>query len=166
MELIGLWSAFLMVAVILELKTIRTQILSVPIDRLVFETGFWPYIIGTTSWTLLLLIVGFVWTKILFPQRPWLEKIIFSFVAGTIIMALSFSVPFFLDVGGRVIAVLFGAGVPLSSELLFQKHVELFVNNQEQVYELANILVFLVLGLVILMVQTLAGQSRNKPSAV
>lgn len=100
-------------------------------------------------WTILLSLLGFVWSNFLFPKRPLVEKIIFSLPFGVLVMPLSFVLPAFIISAGKILGELFGTGVPGYYAPIVGKIVELISTNQEQGYEIANVLGFLILGLVI-----------------
>jgi len=100
-------------------------------------------------WTVFLVVLGLVWSSSLFAKRPLVEKIIFSLPFGVLVMPLSFVLPAFIISAGKILGELFGTGVPGYYGPTVGKIVELISTNQEQGYEIANVLVFLIIGLII-----------------
>lgn len=112
-------------------------------------------------WTAFLLLLGMVWSSFLFPKRPLVEKVIFSLPFGILVMPLSFVLPAFIISAGKIAGELFGAGPPAYYNPVLGKIVSLISANQEQGYEVANVLGFLILGLIILGATKLRGKQKS-----
>ncbi len=108
------------------------------------------YVIEMLVWTLLILALGLVWSKVLFPQRNLLERVVFSLIFGIFVMPLSIFIPFVMVTIGTVASTLFGTDAPGFIGPTVGSIVELFVSGQEQVYEFANVFIFFVIGLALL----------------
>lgn len=167
MSLLGIWSSLLAIVAVWEFKGLEKGVKAFQETeklKFVFETGPLPYVIAMISWTILLLLLGYVWSKIFFPEKNWVEKTIFSLCWGTVIMPISFLMPFFFAVTGKVIANLLGGASPAYADAILKARGFLLVNNLEQVYEFVNVLIFLMIGLVILAIKTLK-PNRQTPTA-
>lgn len=136
------------------------------IDQLLLSSGDDPaglvsqgsvtaYLAQMGFWTAFLILLGLVWSAFLFPKRPLVEKIIFSLPFGVMVMPISFVFPAFIISAGKVIGENFGSGVPGYYGPIVGKIVDLLSANQEQGYEIANVLGFLILGLAILAISRL-----------
>lgn len=150
LTILGIWTSIVMIFGIWEFQVLKTQVIKfqvAPISKFVFRAGVMPYVIALISWTILLLVNGLVWSKILFPTRDWVEKVIFSLIIGVVIMPLNFMIPFLFGVSGRVVSSLFSLKAPEYVDQILKNHVFFLVNNHEQVYELTNVLIFLIVGI-------------------
>ena len=101
-------------------------------------------------WTFSLILLGLVWAGFLFPKRPLVEKIIFSLPFGVLVMPLIFVIPAWIISAGKIGGELFGTGMPPYYGPTVGKIVYLISSNHEQGYEIAAVLGFLVVGLLIL----------------
>lgn len=119
------------------------------------------YLAQMAFWTAFLLLLGMVWSSFLFPKRPLIEKVLFSLPFGVLVMPLAFVLPAFIISAGKVFGELLGAGVPAYYEPIVGKVVQLISTNQEQGYEIAVVLGFLILGLIILGVTKLMRKERS-----
>ena len=113
-----------------------------------FTGGKVTYVVEMFVWTALLLILGLLWSKILFPHRNILERVVFSMVFGIFVMPLSIFIPFVAITGATVLSTLFGATAPAFIGPILDNIVALFVDGQEQIYEFTNVFAFLIVGLV------------------
>ncbi len=120
------------------------------VEQAAFFGGTFAYIAEMVFWTLLVLILGSVWSAVLFPHRNLLEKIIFSLVFGVFVMPLSIFIPFTVITMGTVFTTLAGAPAPAFVGPTLTNIVDLFVLGHEQIYEFTNVLIFLIIGLVLL----------------
>lgn len=153
MAAFGIFSALLVIVAVWEYKGLEASVKAFQNTsklKFVFQTGFLPYAAGMAAWTGYLLLFGFVWSSILFPRRDWVEKVIFSLCAGAVLMPISYHIPFFFALAGKVIANLLGQGSPAFADAIIKARGFLLVNNHEQVYQFVNISLFLILGLIIL----------------
>ncbi|HEX9722370.1 MAG TPA: hypothetical protein VGA53_03840 [Candidatus Paceibacterota bacterium] len=117
---------------------------------LVQQGSVTAYLGQMVFWTFFLILLGLVWAGFLFPKRPLVEKIIFSLPFGVFVMPLAFVVPAWIISAGKVAGELFGTGVPSYYGPTVEKIVHLISSNQEQGYEIAAVLGFLIVGLLIL----------------
>lgn len=155
---IGIWSSLVVIFAVWEFKGLEKGVKAFQETsklNFVFQAGPAQYIIGMVAWTVLLLILGYVWAKIFFPERNWVEKIIFSLCWGVVVMPISFLIPFFFAVAGKVFANILGLGSPAYADAILKARAYLLVNNLEQVYEFVNVLIFLALGMIILIIEQL-----------
>lgn len=156
LSVLGIWASLVVIFAVWEFKGLEGGVAAfqqIPKSVFVFQTGAGPYIVSIISWTALLLLLGYVWSKILFPKRHWVEKVIFSLCFGVVIMPISFRIPFFLGAVGKVFANILGLASPAYADAFFGGFLYMLVNNLEQAYELVNVLIFFVIGLIILMIK-------------
>ena len=134
-----------------EMGLIDTLLLSSPDDPsgLVRQGSVTAYLAQMGFWTALLIFLGILWSSFLFPKRPAVEKVIFSLPFGLLVMPLAFVLPAFIISAGKILGELTGAGLPVYYEPILVKIVNLISNNQEQGYEVAAVMGFFILGLVI-----------------
>lgn len=109
------------------------------------------YVVEMLVWTSIILLLGLLWSEILFPRRNFLEKIVFSLVLGVFAMPLSIFIPFVAITSATVITDLLGMAAPAFVGTVLTKIVELFSNGQEQIYEFANVTFLFLIGLVVLL---------------
>lgn len=119
------------------------------------------YVIEMLVWTSIILLLGLLWSEILFPRRNFLEKIVFSFVLGVFAMPISIFIPFVAITSATVITDLLGMAAPAFVGPVLTKIVELFSNGQEQVYEFANVFFVLALGLLVLLFRKVFAKASN-----
>jgi hypothetical protein len=168
--LIGAWFAVIAIFAVWEYDTLKAEMVLneklLAIDRIAQQAplsgGAPMYVLALITWTILILVLGLVWSEVLFPHRNLLEKIIFSLVFGVFVMPLSIFIPFMVITAATVLGTLFGTGTPAFVEpILVGGLVDLFVSGLEQVYEFANVFAFLVVGLVLLMVKKMMAKGRQ-----
>lgn len=130
-----------------------------------FTGGAVTYVIEMLVWTSLILLLGLLWSEVLFPRRNFLEKIVFSFVLGVFAMPLSIFIPFVAITSATVLTDLLGMAAPSFVGSVLTKIVELFSNGQEQIYEFANVSFFFVAGLVALLLKKVFARTADSPVA-
>lgn len=169
----GIWSALLVIFAVWEFKGLERGVKAfqdLPKLKFVFEAGPAPYLLGMIAWTILILGMGYIWSKIFFPNRNRIEKFIFSLCFGVVIMPISFLIPFFFAVTGMVFANLLGLESPAYAGEILKARGALLVNNHEQVYELVNVLFFTIVGVVILFIKKTRERNpsveRNFPKTI
>lgn len=127
------------------------QKLQLAITNQVGDGSIFAYITSVSLWTVLLgIVVGYVWSKILFPSVAFIEKFMASLVIGVFVMPLSFVIPAFIVSVRKLGSDFFGLPLPEYYNYTIGQLVNLFGSNQEQGFELFNTLLFLALGIVIL----------------
>ena len=127
------------------------QKLQLAITNQVGDGSMIAYITSVGLWTILLgVVVGFVWSKILFPSLATIEKFMASLVIGVFVMPLSFVIPAFIVSFRKLGTDFFGLPLPDYYGNTIGQLVNLFGGNQEQGYELFNVLLFLLAGVCIL----------------
>ena len=169
---IGAWFAIVTIFGVWEYDILRAEMVLneklLAIERITetapLSGGAPGYVLALVTWTVLLLILGLVWSQVLFPCRNLLEKIIFSLVFGIFVMPVSIFIPFFFITAATVGGTLIGVGTPAFVEpILVNGLVNLFVSGLEQVYEFTNVFAFLVLGLMLWGAKKIM-QKGNKPT--
>lgn len=140
-----------------EMGLIDQLLLSSPDNpaKLIEKGSVISYLAQMSFWFSSLVFLGLVWSGFLFPKRPLMEKVIFSLPFGVIIMPISFVFPAWIISVGKIAGENFGTGVPEYYGPVVGKIVGLISNNQEQGYEIANVLAFLILGFIILAIARL-----------
>lgn len=128
---------------------------------LVKQGSVTAYLGQMAFWTAFLLFLGLVWSSFLFPKRPLVEKVIFALPFGVLVMPLSFVLPAFIISAGKILGQLFGTGLPSYYEPVLGKIVQLISTNQEQGYEIANVLGFLILGIIILILMKIIKKEQG-----
>jgi hypothetical protein len=142
-----------------EMSNIQAK-LELKIENQVGDGSVVAYLAAIIIWTALLGgVLGFVWSKILFPSLPFVEKFMVSLVLGAFVMPLNFVIPAFIVSTVKLIDDLRGIPPPAYYGDTIGKLVYLFSHNQEQGYELFNTLLFIAIGIVILAIVTI---SRRK----
>ncbi len=126
------------------------------------QGGKIAYVLEMFVWTTIILALGYVWSKALFPHRNLLERIVFSFVLGIFAMPLSIFIPFTFITVATVFSTLTGATPPAYIGPTLNNIVGLFVNGQEQIYEFANVFFFFILGLIVLGLRKSSGSEDQK----
>ncbi len=156
---IGVWFAVVGVFGVWEYSILKAEMVLnqklLSHDRIVkeqapFAGGKLTYVVEMLVWTSIVLILGYVWSRALFPHRNLLERVVFSFVFGIFVMPLSIFIPFTFITVATVFSTLTGAQAPAFIGPTLTSIVGLFVNGEEQIYEFANVFIFLALGLVVL----------------
>lgn len=156
---IGVWFAVVGVFGVWEYNILKAEMVLnqklLSHDRIVqeqapFAGGKLTYVVEMLAWTSIVLILGYVWTSALFPHRNLLERVVFSFVLGIFVMPLSIFIPFTFITVATVFSTLTGAQAPAFIGPTLNSIVGVFVNGEEQIYEFANVFVFLVIGLIVL----------------
>lgn len=125
------------------------------------KSGMVSYIVQMMHWTVLSIILGLIWSKILFPQRPLMEKIMFSLVFGVFIMPISFMIPYVTITITTVFSTIMGITPPEYVGKTLNNLVVMLLGNKEQVYEVANVFGVLALGAIILGIKSIF--KRNNP---
>lgn len=137
------------------------QKLQLAITNQVGDGSVFAYATSVALWTILLgVIVGYVWSKILFPSLPYIEKFMASLVLGVFVMPLSFVIPAFIVSVRKLGTDIFGWPLPDYYNATIGQLVNLFGGNQEQGYELFNVLLFLVLGICIVGIMQLKNKKQ------
>lgn len=146
-----------------EMGLIDTLLLSAPEDPsgLVQQGSVVAYLAQMAFWTAILILLGAIWSSFLFPKRSAVEKVIFALPFGLLIMPLAFVLPAFIISAGKVFGEIIGTGLPAYYEPIVGKIVSLISSNQEQGYEVATVLGFFVLGLVILVAAKLLRKQQG-----
>ncbi len=155
---IGIWFVLVMLFGVWEYNILKAEMGIVP--KLVealgpHKSGISSYIVQMLHWTALSLILGLIWSKILFPQRPLMEKIMFSLVFGVFIMPISFLIPYVIITITTVFSTIIGATPPEFAGKILNKLVAMLLGNKEQGYEVANVFGMLAIGVVILAVKSI-----------
>ena len=111
----------------------------------------------------LILVLGYVWSKVLFPHRNALERVVFSFLLGIFAMPISIFIPFTFITVATVFSTLLSSQAPAFVGPVLGSAdtgiVGLFIQGQEQIYEFANVFFFLVLGAILLALKTIMRKS-------
>lgn len=150
-----------------EVGLIDKLLLSSPEDpaKLVEKGSVISYLAQMGFWFSFLVLLGMVWSGFLFPKRPIVERVMFSLPFGVLVMPISFVMPAWIISLGKIISENFGSGEPPAPPAYYGpivgKIVGLISNNQEQGYEIANVLIFLVVGLIILGISKLKKQPKQ-----
>jgi hypothetical protein len=117
---------------------------------LVKQGSIAAYLGQMVFWTIFLVLLGLVWSRFLFPKRPFIEKIIVSLPFGVLIMPLAFVLPAWIISAGKIFGEATGMGVPSYYGPIVEKVVNLIATNQEQGYEVVTVVGFFIIGFVIL----------------
>lgn len=143
-----------------EMSNIQAK-LELKIENQVGDGSVVAYLASIILWTALLGgVLGYVWSKILFPSLPFVEKFMVSLVLGAFVMPLNFVIPAVVVSGIKLMNDLVGTPPPAFYGDTIGNLVYLFANNQEQGYELFNTLLFIIIGLVILAIVTVSRPKR------
>lgn len=127
-------------------------------------SGRFAYIVQMLVWTGMLLGLGYIWGKILFPKRILAERIVFSLILGIAVMPISFVIPYFIIVVTTVFSTLFGLTAPDFVSTTITNIVNMFYGGQEQIYEFANVFGFFVVGIIILAIKQLFAKKTQNQS--
>lgn len=172
---IGVWMAVVTIFGVWEYNILQAEMVLndklLSYDRIVqtqapFAGGKVAYVVEMFFWTVFILALGYVWSKILFPHRNLLEKIVFSFVLGIFIMPITIFIPFTAITIATVFSTLIGATPPEFIGPTLNNIVGMFVNGHEQIYEFMNVFVLLMAGLVILGIKQFSQKSNSEPKAM
>lgn len=125
------------------------QKLELAIENQVGNGSVLAYITAIALWTVLLGAVGWVWSRVLYPTAPVLERLMVALGMGTFVMPLIIVIPTWIVSARKLMTDWFGYELPAYYGTTVGKVVGLFSTNQEQGYELVAILLFLAVGLVL-----------------
>ncbi len=166
---IGIWFAVVTVFGVWEYNILKAEIVlnqKLPshervVDQIPFAGGRVTYIVEMFVWTAIILVLGFVWSELLFPMRTRFEKFVFSLVFGVFVMPLSIFIPFTAITIATVFSTLTASAPPTFIGPTLNQIVALFVNGQEQIYEFANVFAFFALGAILLFFKNASQQTTN-----
>lgn len=161
---IGVWFVLVMLFGVWEYNILKAEMGIAP--KLVealgpHKSGVISYMVQMLHWTVLSIILGLIWSKILFPQRPLMEKLMFSLVFGVFIMPISFLIPYVTITITTVFSTIMGITAPEFVGSTLNKLVAMLLDNKEQIYEVANVFGALSLGIIILGIKSIF--KRNNP---
>jgi hypothetical protein len=162
---IGIWFIVAMLFGVWEYNILKAEIGVVPqliAALLPHKGGVLSYMMQMIHWTVVSLILGLVWAKVLFPKRPLMERIMFSLVFGVFIMPISFMIPYTAITITTVFSIIAGITPPAFVNKTLGDLVNLLLSNKEQVYEVANSFGMLILGAVILLIKSLMPKNYGK----
>ena len=161
---LGIWASLVAVFGVWEYGLLKAEM---DLERKILAMGALSgkpaYAVQMFTWSIMLLILGLVWSQIIFPKRPLMERILFSFVFGVLLMPISFVVPYFVIVVTTVFSRLFEFAPPEFVSTTINNIVNLFYTGQEQIYEFANVFTAFVIGAVILTIK-FSLRKKVKPS--
>lgn len=172
---IGIWIAVVTIFGVWEYNILQAEMVLndklLSHDRIVqtqapLAGGKVAYVVEMLFWTVFILALGYIWSKILFPHRNLLEKVVFSFVLGIFIMPITIFIPFTAITIATVFSTLIGATPPEFIGPTLNNIVGMFVNGHEQIYEFMNVFVLLTIGLVILGIKQFSRKSYSNSKAV
>lgn len=155
---IGIWFVLVMLFGVWEYNILKAEMGIVP--KLVealgpHKSGVVSYMVQMLHWTVASIIIGLIWSKILFPQRPLMEKLMFSLVFGVFVMPISFLVPYVTITITTVFSTIMGITQPAFVGSTLNKLVVMLLDNKEQVYEVANVFGAFALGVIILAIKSI-----------
>jgi len=172
---IGIWMAVVTIFGVWEYNILQAEMVLndklLSHDRIVqtqapLAGGKVAYVAEMFFWTVFILILGYIWSKILFPHRNLLERIVFSFVLGIFIMPITIFIPFTAITIATVFSTLVGVTPPAFIGPTLNNIVGMFVNGHEQIYEFMNVFILLIAGLVILGMKQFFRKSHSKPEVI
>lgn len=156
---LGIWAGLVAIFGVWEHSLLQAEM---DLERKILAMGTLSgksaYVVQMFSWSIMLLFLGLVWSQILFPKRPLIERMLFSFAFGILVMPVSFVVPYFAIVVTMVFARLFEFAPPEFVSTTIGNIVTLFYTGQEQIYEFANVFTAFVIGAVVLIIKFSLGK--------
>lgn len=166
---IGIWFVLVMLFGVWEYNILKAEMGIVP--NLVaalgpHKSGVVSYMVQMLHWTAVSLILGLVWSKILFPKRPLMERIMFSLVFGVFVMPISFLIPYITITITTVFSTIIGIAPPEFVGKTLNNLVMMLVGNKEQVYEVANVFGAFVLGAIILAIKSIFKRNSSAIAGV
>lgn len=165
---IGIWFAVVTVFGVWEYDILKAEMVlnqkllshERVVEQVPFAGGRITYVVEMFVWTAIILVLGFVWSELLFPMRTRFEKFVFSLVFGIFVMPLSIFIPFTAITIATVFSTLTGAAAPGFIGPTLNEIVGLFVNGHEQIYEFANVFAFFALGAILLLLKNASERGR------
>jgi hypothetical protein len=169
---IGIWFAIVTVLGVWEYNILKAEMVLndklLSHDKIVqqapFAGGRVAYVTEMFVWTAIILVVGYIWSMLLFPRRNLLEKVVFSMVLGIFAMPISIFIPFVVITATTIFSTLMGTAVPDFVGSVLNSIVELFSGGYEQIYEFTNVLVFFIIGGLLLIIKSLFLKQRSEIS--
>lgn len=147
--------------ILAEMSLIQEK-LDLSIEQMVGDGSIPAYILAMIFWTILLGgVVGWVWGRVLTPSLDRIEKFILGLVLGVFVMPMSFVIPALIVSVRKLYSDWFGAALPDYYGQTVENIVVMFAGTQEQSYELFNVLVFILLGLLLLLGKYMYQRSRS-----
>lgn len=170
---IAIWFSILAIFGIWEYEILKAEMVLnqklLVYDRILehapLKGGKVAYMVEMIVWTIILLILGGVWSQLLFPRRNLLEKVVFSFIFGVFVMPISIFIPFLFITVANVFSTLTGSVAPKFVDPTLGNIVKLFSTGQEQIYEITNVFFFLIIGLAALLIKYLVSVASLKQKA-
>lgn len=151
--IVGVLSAISAIVFVTEYGLLRAEMflieekLELAITNQVGNGSVPAYLTAIVLWTSLLGVVGWVWSKVLYPKAPLLERLVVGVAMGTFVMPIIIVIPTWIVSARKLLSDWFGLPLPDYYGVTIGNVVNLFGSNHEQGYELVAILIFFAAGL-------------------
>jgi hypothetical protein len=149
-----------------EMSLVQAKLV-LAVTNQVGDGSVFAYATSMILWTILLgLVAGYIWSKILFPSLPFIEKFAASLALGTFIMPMNFITLTSTLSAINLFAEKTGSPPPAYFGDMMNKVIFLFSHNQEQGYELFNVSIFILIGLLILGIRLIREGQKDRARAL
>ena len=149
----GIILLFLFLLFMREGELLRIMSASSSVSLSVYNQGFASYVAALFFWSVLIGIVGLVWSYVFDRSMRHGSRVLFALSFGAFVLPLSFTLP-------MVFAVLAG---PDSVAYLFVENelIGMLADNTEQSYEAMTLLLVFVLGVMFLILKEILFQGKK-----